>query len=164
MTLRFVLLRDLCCNVFQEEVDAIDFEYPATDHKTTVLRALKRMKPLLITGTSGFVSDIEFDVLKKDVLGLKKIYFTVDVNNIDPRSEYVRAYSQIWIRFNFDAVYDTKNSTLISIDFNDLRNGNDDCWMCGGCDDDEDYDDTSDEQIKDIIKALDVDPNQMSLF
>lgn len=119
---------------------------------------------LLITGTSGFVSDIEFDVLKKDVLGLKKIYFTVDVNNIDPRSEYVHAYSQIWIRFDFDAVYDTKNGTLISIDFNDLRNGNDDCWMCGGCDDDEDYDDTSDEQIKDIIKDLDVDPNQMSLF
>lgn len=116
----------------------------------------------LISGESGFFCDIDFDVLKRDVLFMKKINFTVDTGNINRFSDFVAAHTELWIRFDFDAVYDITNNCLLSVECKYIRNGNDDCYMCGDYDDeDEDEDDT--ELDDNLLEALQVpDPDQLT--
>lgn len=116
----------------------------------------------LISGQSGFLCDIDFDVLKRDVLFMKKINFTIDTDNINRFSDFAVAHTELWVRFDFDAVYDITNNSLISVECKYIRNGNDDCYMCG----DYDGEDEEDMELDDnLVEALQIpDPNQLTFI
>lgn len=119
----------------------------------------------LISGDFGFVCEVRFDVAKRDVLRMKRIPFLIDMEHINRASDFVSAQTELWIRCRFDVVYDTEQEDILAVKFRNLRNGEDDAYMCGGCGWDNDDEDDALPLDEETAKALEPpDPNQISFF
>lgn len=117
---------------------------------------------LLVNGKIGFFCNLSFEVLKTDVLKMKKIRFDIDFSKNYYNKEYLIASTTLWIKVDFEVVFSLSDKQINSIRLKYIRNGNDDCLLC----DDNYYDDDDDEiDAKNVLKYLiEDDLDQLKLF
>lgn len=146
------------CECINVRVDSI-FEFEAEPFRHCGVENIRYINDntILVSGDVGIYTNLSFDVSKTDVLELDRIRFDVDTSNNKLRSDYIPASADASLSANYQAIYSLKEKVIHSIDMVNLRNTDEDCFIC----DNEPYDDDDEELIqytklvkKKIIKSV----------